>query len=76
MKEYTVNIKLVFNGTVKVKANTVYDAKRIVQQHIHACRPTVSDDADDRIIDWNVDSHSDTEVWFDQNGEGLEELDN
>lgn len=75
MNEYTVNIRLVFNGTVKVKANTVYDAKRIVQQHIHACRPTVSDDADDRIIDWNVDSHSDTEVWFDQNGEGLEELD-
>lgn len=75
MKEYTVNIRLVFNGTVKVKANTVYDVKRIVQQHIHACRPTVSNDGDDRIINWNVDSHSDIEVWFDQDGKGLEELD-
>lgn len=43
---------------------------------MHACQPTVSNDGDDRIIDWDVDNHSDTEVWFNQNGKGLEELDN
>lgn len=76
MKEYTVNIKFVFNGMCKVKANTIYEARHIAQRHMHACQPTISNNDDDRIIDWNVDSHSDTEVWFNQDGKGLEELDN
>lgn len=76
MKEYTVNIKFVFNGTAKVKANTIYEARHIAQRHMHACQPTISNNDDDRIIDWNVDSHSDTEVWFNQDDKSLEELDN
>ena len=76
MKKYTINVKFVFNGTCKVKANTIYEARHIAQQHMHACQPTISNNDDDRIIDWNVDNHSDTEAWFNQNGKGLEELDN
>ena len=61
-KEYTVNLKLVFNGIAKVKASDMNTAKRIAQQHIHACLPTVGNDNDDRIIDFDIDVHADTEV--------------
>lgn len=67
MKEYVIDVKLVFGGKVTVKADTIHDARSIVQKHIHACQPTISGDDDERIIDLDINSHADTEVWFKQN---------
>ncbi len=75
-KTYKVNVSLVFKGTCDVVADTVFEARHIAQQHMHACQPVITDDEDSRITSWDINSHADTEVWFNQNGQGLEELDN
>lgn len=73
MKTYTVNVKLVFEGTANVNAESVFEAKKKVKEHMFAYSPTINADLD--ILDWNIGTAADIETTFNQNGKGLEEID-
>lgn len=53
---YTIVCQLTFNAEVEVKADSIEEAKEIVGDNFWATIGRVSHNADERILDWNVDS--------------------
>lgn len=54
--EYQIAVKVVFDGTATVKADSEEDAKNKAEEYINATLGNVNVQADD-IVDWEIDMH-------------------
>lgn len=53
---YTIVCQLTFNAEVEVEADNLEEAKEIVGDNFCATIGRVSDNCDERILDWDVDN--------------------
>lgn len=61
MKKYKIPVNIVFSGYVEVKARDKEEAAKIAVENFHATISHCSDGGSDKIIDWNIDFHGETE---------------
>ena len=61
MKKYQIPVSVVFSGYVEVKANDEEEATETALKYFTATIGECSDSGCDKIIDWNIDLHGNTE---------------
>lgn len=59
---FEIQTTIKFEGIVKVKAKDEFEAMEIVEKNFGAVSPTYEDGGDSRIIDWDMEMHSETET--------------
>jgi len=70
MTKYTVPVKIIFEGTVEVKADDPEEAKAIAQDVTATIDNVFAED--DHVIDWNIDTHSSYTEIADDNFDDVE----
>ena len=61
MNKYKIPVNIVFSGYVEVKARDKKEAAEIVVEDFSATIGECGDSGNDKIIDWNIDFHGETE---------------
>ena len=61
MKKYKIPVNIVFSGYVEVKARDEEEPAEIAVENFHATISHCSDGGSDKIVDWDIDLHGETE---------------
>ena len=62
MDTFEVPVRVVFEGTVSVKANTQEGAEDVVLNNFGGILDHCENNMNDAIVDWDIDMHGETEI--------------